>query len=83
MTSDEALEYSRMVKAIDMAVRSIPESLWPLCGLAVGILQHVERFERYTCPMCKSVINSHPCHCPVSGAMKGLRARAKRMQACP
>ena len=75
MTAEELHEYAGMVKALDLASRQVPPALWPLCAPAAQILGTVEATVRYTCPMCKSVVNNHPCSCPVSSCKKGLRKR--------
>jgi hypothetical protein len=81
VTRDELLEYGGMVKALDVVVRRLPDALWPLCIPAERILYDVEE-TRYTCPMCRSAINSHHCACPVTGARRGLRLRARRSPPC-
>jgi hypothetical protein len=81
MSREELLEYGHMVKALDMVVRRLPDALWPLCVPATRILYDVEQ-TRYTCPMCRSVVNSHHCACPVTGARRGLRLRARRLPSC-
>jgi hypothetical protein len=78
MTRDELLEYGRMVKVLDPAVRRVPDALWPLCVPAVQLLYDVEE-TRYTCPMCRSAVNSHRCDCPVTSASRGLRTRRRRL----
>lgn len=74
MTRDELLEYGRLVKVLDPAIRVVPDVWWPLCFPAVEILHEVED-TRYPCPMCHSVVNSHRCDCPVKTASRGLRVR--------
>lgn len=68
-------EYAKMVKALDIASRKVTPALWPLCQPAEAILKTVEATIRYRCPMCTSVVNNHPCSCPVSTCKKGLRRR--------
>ena len=74
MTPDELREFAYMVKAFDLAVRQLPDALWPLCTPAERIFHEVEE-TRYTCPMCRSTITSHRCDCPVTTTKRGLRSR--------
>lgn len=77
MTEAEGTEFVKMVRALDMAVRSVTAPLWPLCLPALHLMQQYDKGRRMrACPMptCR-LVSGHRCSCEVRSVRRGLACR--------
>lgn len=77
MTQAEQGEFVKMVRALDMAVRTVRAVLWPLCLPALHLMQQHDRGRRMRpCPMprCRQ-LSKHRCDCEVRSVTRGLACR--------
>jgi hypothetical protein len=77
MTAEEQGEFVRMVRALDMAVRTVAGPLWSLCLPALHLMQEHDRGRRMRpCPMpqCR-LVSGHRCGCDVRSVRRGLACR--------
>lgn len=77
MNAAEQSEFVKMVRALDMAVRTVRAALWPLCLPALQLMQLYDRGRRMrACPMpqCR-LVSGHRCGCEVRSVRRGLACR--------
>lgn len=84
MTDEEQAAYVKMVRALDLVVRTIRPALWPLCQPALQLMDHYDKGRRMRpCPIpqCRQA-SGHRCGCDVHQVRKGLRLRKERGLLC-
>jgi len=77
MTDAEQAEFVKMVRALDMAVRSVGARLWPLCLPALDLMQQHDRgrhMKACPIPQCR-LASGHRCGCDVRSVGRGLALR--------